>query len=918
MGKRGLVLAVVLILGIAMFASFINEKSGMVSYNQDDENNLKTFVPSLIRGLNDIIGPYTIRTSFLENEIKDITVKINGKKISLNSPFFFIKNGYTYIELFSFAPPKEGINIYEVQISTKEGKTYSKEDSVYLDLRHPMIESFELENNKITTIITDNYGIDYISCSEYDSKEFVIKDVVTFMDFEGNKKAREYEIGLKKGVDKNNLFCTITDEAGNYQYYSTGRTHQEIRKMLRDISFENSKKMGGGSLSGSRGTCPDPTFEMDYVVVPYLVDSNGDTLENQDPYEKWMWFRGRTDLFPEGNIDLGEYFSIHDISPYITMATEIFSNAFSEQNHHCKLEQKYDTMEKVDKLYKPVAIPVNNPPEPFKVYTNDDGDKYIYIDYSPKVQQNNNDKLKDFMKEHNFLKLNKKFTAILLDKTYYDLPKNPEKWGLLHGQAYACMNSDSCGFLMLLMDLEFLQDSWEEDPTNLAIYMMQSEHIRVFTHEIGHLLGVGHSAVIELPQYEEELMAPDARGYKMDGGQACAAVANVWGDVPKKMPDYGIFAWTSKGEEYTCGNTLVHRYKEGFTEQCEWPGLFGYPSPEGLLCADCSKEIPDIPDNPDNRLYCNINTCTCAKEPKKCEEDCDPPNCDGACPYPEVCIDFQYMPGYGSYCKCMLCGNGMLDNDEECDPGSKETGNEKCEGLYWKDVECIDAGTGMFGCTCMVDECSKMKPPLCMYGDCPPGQKCESFGDAYYAEYCACVSEENAKSTCISQKDECNKDSDCGDGEYCDDKGEYCKCKAKCGDDADGDGDPLDPGEECDHGRKNGKDGECTDDCELTYCGDGEVQKPNGYGDNEECEEDEDCGDGEYCDDYCKCTVCGNSIIEDGEECDPPGEKHTISLAHCYIKGIHVSDTFLWEECSDTCELFEYWSPPCPQDPAEL
>ncbi len=125
------------------------------------------------------------------------------------------------------------------------------------------------------------------------------------------------------------------------------------------------------------------------------------------------------------------------------------------------------------------------------------------------------------------------------------------------------------------------------------------------------------------------------------------------------------------------------------------------------------------------------------------------------------------------------------------------------------------------------------------------------------------------------------QDAECGDGyrwdgtEACDDGNtvDGDGCSAACvledlcvGGAANG---TQEGDEECDKGDPP-SDGTCDANCNLTYCGDGTVQSPNGQGLAESCEVDGDCAGGEFCS-GCKCvddSECGNGIVEGAEECD--------------------------------------------------
>ncbi|MEM3154845.1 MAG: LamG domain-containing protein [Candidatus Woesearchaeota archaeon] len=62
----------------------------------------------------------------------------------------------------------------------------------------------------------------------------------------------------------------------------------------------------------------------------------------------------------------------------------------------------------------------------------------------------------------------------------------------------------------------------------------------------------------------------------------------------------------------------------------------------------------------------------------------------------------------------------------------------------------------------------------------------------------------------------------------------------------------------------------CSNSCTWTYpgCGDGIIEPP------EECESDSDCPTGEQCN-TCACTSCGNGVLDPGEICEPPGSSCT-------------------------------------------
>ncbi len=86
----------------------------------------------------------------------------------------------------------------------------------------------------------------------------------------------------------------------------------------------------------------------------------------------------------------------------------------------------------------------------------------------------------------------------------------------------------------------------------------------------------------------------------------------------------------------------------------------------------------------------------------------------------------------------------------------------------------------------------------------------------------------------------------------------------------------LDNGEHCDDGNQINSD-TCTNNCTITFCGDGTLQQPNGQGTGGPLNDGiEGCDDGnlnnnDTCNNNCDSTAvgaCGNNIINTGEQCD--------------------------------------------------
>ncbi len=199
------------------------------------------------------------------------------------------------------------------------------------------------------------------------------------------------------------------------------------------------------------------------------------------------------------------------------------------------------------------------------------------------------------------------------------------------------------------------------------------------------------------------------------------------------------------------------------------------------------------------------------------------------------------------------CGDGVLDADEECDHGPKNSNNAACkldctvqvcgDGYLGPGELCDDGNDdNTDGCT------NACKHATCGDGFVQAGEQCDDGN--------------------TSNNDECTnacKFNVCGDThvhdgvEDCDDGWETVTCNTDCTTAVCGDG-KLNPtaGEECDDGNQSNTD-QCTNACTLPKCGDGFVQF------------------GEACDD-------GNLIPGDG--CDPTCKKEVIA---CQNLGVAIS-----------------------------
>jgi cysteine-rich repeat protein len=191
---------------------------------------------------------------------------------------------------------------------------------------------------------------------------------------------------------------------------------------------------------------------------------------------------------------------------------------------------------------------------------------------------------------------------------------------------------------------------------------------------------------------------------------------------------------------------------------------------------------------------------------------CDVDTCD-----PELaCVD--------GTCVAQSCGNGVVENDEECDDGN-DIDTDSCLG----DCTLASCGDGIVGPGEGCDDGNDIDTDSCL-GDCSPA----SCGDGIV-----------------------------GPGEGCDDGNDVDddECKNNCSLPSCGDG-IVGPGEACDDG--NADDGDdCLSTCVAASCGDGFV-----HAGVEECD-DGNADDSDDCLSTCVMASCGDGFVHAGvEECD--------------------------------------------------
>lgn len=291
-----------------------------------------------------------------------------------------------------------------------------------------------------------------------------------------------------------------------------------------------------------------------------------------------------------------------------------------------------------------------------------------------------------------------------------------------------------------------------------------------------------------------------------------------------------------------------------------------------------------------------------------------------------------------------VCGNGLVESDEECDDGNDDI-DDACIGCIVVPL----CGNGVVepgeGCdvldAAVCDRCMPVYEPECGNGVVESGEECDS-------DHESCVECKLYTAACgdaiTNGADECDDGNDveddgcdnlcrvrkCGDGvvqtgEQCDPPGATCTNQCQSASEMCGDGD-KDSGEQCDDGNTASGDG-CFN-C-MNECGDGVVDPQLG----EACEPGKAkrrcrsavkgqcfvCAGNEACEsrDICSATcqpspVCGNGVLEAvaGEECDPPGSARCDSECHAIdaecgneiIEAAEQCDPPDGVTCSASCE----------------
>lgn len=276
------------------------------------------------------------------------------------------------------------------------------------------------------------------------------------------------------------------------------------------------------------------------------------------------------------------------------------------------------------------------------------------------------------------------------------------------------------------------------------------------------------------------------------------------------------------------------------------------------------------------------------------------------------------------------CGNGVVEGDEQCDPGPMPSAdcNADCTMAQCGDgvvnaaagEACDDAGeSATCDADCTAVECGDSQTNVAAGEQCDDGG--ESPGcdpDCTFAECGDGIVNMNSGELCDDGGESITCDPDCtfvecGDGvlnmvagEVCDDQIETETCDLDCTAVECGDGvTNMVAGEECDSG---GDSIACDGDCTAVECGDGYVNLVV-----------EDCDDGMQtatCDGDCTIAVCGDTYINPlaGENCDDGNMIPDDGCDNCFSNTptCQFVNGFTWcynpvacgEPCNDVCAAF--------------
>jgi len=236
--------------------------------------------------------------------------------------------------------------------------------------------------------------------------------------------------------------------------------------------------------------------------------------------------------------------------------------------------------------------------------------------------------------------------------------------------------------------------------------------------------------------------------------------------------------------------------------------------------------------------------------------------------------------GCTTSCTSPSCGNGIVDQGEECDLGSGNSDTGACL-LNCKISFCGDGKTRT-----NIEQCDDGNNNN--NDGCSSTCRNETCGNGIRDNLEACDDGNN------NDGDGCSHDcvfETCGDGivnngEDCDDAGESADCNAECTTSVCGDGKVNNnDGEECDNGggaNGNLDTNDCKSNCKLNVCGDG---KKDSQGPVTEACDDGNQINNDGCNVGCTLPSCGNGIVDQGEQCDlgAGNDNAGACLLNCHI-----------------------------------
>jgi cysteine-rich repeat protein len=267
-------------------------------------------------------------------------------------------------------------------------------------------------------------------------------------------------------------------------------------------------------------------------------------------------------------------------------------------------------------------------------------------------------------------------------------------------------------------------------------------------------------------------------------------------------------------------------------------------------------------------------------------------------------INIGLCAGPDPDCSPAVCGNGIVDDAEECDDGNAvdgdgcstlclfETGAEVCDNGIDDDLD------GLIDCDdpdC-VQACTE---PVCGNGIVEPGEMCDD-GNAADGDGCSalCMQEAGMEICSNGMDDDLDGLVDCADSDCSD----HTWCNGSCGNGI------VESGEQCDDGNANAGDG-CAPDCTLEpsaeICDDRADNDSDGLTD---CA-DPDCADDAFC-------LCGNGVVEGNEECDDGNNTDGDGCASdCTVESVgpEICDNNIDDDMDGVIDCLD---PDCSNDPA--